>query len=420
LKCLISGTSHDGQGVGRLNSRVVFIPGALPGEEVDIEIIAEKNRYARGRLNSIIKPSDKRINPPCSYYGFCGGCVYQHASYELQLELKVIVVEQTLERIGKMNAEVSPCIPSPKPWRYRNKAVWHAANHGQGWLMGYYQPEDKQILGIDDCLLISEKMQLLSRSVKNALNNLPENVSPLEITIRESSWNKHLMLIISGSNLSSHREWLEDAGSEAESICTVYNNKIFNIKGKTYMEEKLLDVRYDFSPLAFFQVNHGQAENLIRIVRDLLDLKGGEHILDAYCGVGTLALNLARDAKKVMGIESFPSAVEDAIHNARLNNLQNCRFLAGKSEDVMPTLSQRFDVCILDPPRSGCHPKVIKTIAIQKIPRVIYVSCEPSTLARDLAAFNQSGYRVLKVQPLDMFPQTRHVECVTLMSRVKK
>ncbi len=418
MYCLINGISHDGRGVTRLNGKVVFVPRALPGEEVDVEIVEDKKNFAQGRMLSLISASPERADAPCRYYGVCGGCDYQHASYPLQLELKTAVVQQTLRRLGGLDIETADCIASPKPWRYRNKVTWHAAHNGREWRMGYYQSLNKQILPVRDCPLISESMQSLSEMAASVLKFLPESLSPLEIVIRESNLSKKLMLIAFGSGIGKYRKRFEETLGEGAALISVENNRVTAGPGDAHLLEKLGGIKFRLSPLTFFQVNHGQAEKLVDLVRGVLDLQGGEEILDAYCGAGTLALNLTAGLKRVIGVESFAGAIEDAQQNAVINEISNCRFISGSSEEILPTFTQRFDAVILDPPRSGCHPKVIESIGRQKIRRVVYVSCEPSTLARDLAAFKQVGYRASFVQPLDMFPQTRHVETVVLITRV--
>lgn len=228
------------------------------------------------------------------------------------------------------------------------------------------------------------------------------------------------MVIVSGIERKLVLQMLEDQHHIDLSWIHHQAGQCSVLSGEPFLREQLHNTSFEISPLAFFQVNHAQAEQILRIITQWLDLQGNEVILDAYCGVGSLALPLAGQVRKVMGIEAFKPAVKDAKANARLNGLRNTRFLAGLTEDVLPTLTNRFDAVILDPPRSGCAPGVVQSVARLKIPRVIYVSCEPSTLARDLALFKQEGYYVKEVQPLDMFPWTRHVETVILMSKVEK
>jgi len=416
VHCQIQGISHDGQGVGRIDGKVVFVPGALPGETVELSIIEEKRNYLRGRLNSIVEPSPARIDPPCLFFGRCGGCHYQHASYEMQVTLKTRVVEQTLQRIGSIDTDVSPCIPALKPWRYRNKVAWHGTMADGEWTFGYYRGESNDIINIDNCLLVSEAMQMTGLEISGVLKELKPG-APAEATVRQSNYNEALMAIVAGIDKEAALKILSRADGLLDSFYWLSTRGIECLKEGGRFEERIGEIRFGLSPLSFFQVNSEQAAKLVGLVGEALDLQGGEQLLDAYCGVGTLALSQAGRAKRVVGVESYPAAVEDARKNARLNGLNNCRFLAGDTAQVLPTLSQKFDAVILDPPRSGCHPQVIKAVERMKIPRVVYVSCDPSTLARDIARFQQAGYRIKTVRPLDMFPQTYHVECCVLLYR---
>lgn len=415
MHCLIQGISHDGQGVGRIEGKVVFVPGALPGEDVELTIVEEKKNYLRGRLTSIIKPAPERVDPPCLYFGQCGGCHYQHASYDLQVDLKTRVVEQTLQRVGGVEADIQPCVPAVRPWHYRNKAAWHGAMMDEIWKFGYYRGESNYIMDIDRCLLVSDAMQEAGLALGRALRQSSLR-TPLEVTVRESADGK-IMTIVSGMDSEAVRKLLPFVDEQIASFYVNNGKGIECLKEGRAFEERLCGIRFELSPLSFFQVNTEQAEKLVGMVRESLDLNGGEQLLDAYCGVGTLALSLAGQVKRVVGIESVSKAVEDAKKNARLNAFNNCRFLPGTAEQILPTLSQRFDAVVLDPPRAGCHPQVIKAVERMRIPRVVYVSCEPATLARDLGRFQQAGYRVKKVQPLDMFPQTYHVETVVVLYR---
>lgn len=417
MRSLVQGISHDGRGVGRIEGKAVFIPGALPGETVDIEVLEDKKSFARGRLLSVITAHPERTAPPCPYYGICGGCDYQHASYDLQLNLKTRVVEQTLARIAGLNISVQTCLASPKDWRYRNKVTWHA-KLGQGRPhMGYYLNQSRELLPVDDCLLISETMQALSNRVADLISSKAPDRDTLEIRVRESSASGELMLVIVGMT--------RESAEELKEVLDIYNSFILvdergvnhTLQGHSRLEERIDSLQFKISPLTFFQVNGGQTERMVGIIRKALNLEGGEQILDAYCGAGSLALGIAGQARKVVGVEAYPAAVEDAKYNARLNGLNNCRFICGPSEQILPTLSQRFDAVILDPPRSGCHPDVISAVNRLKIPQIVYVSCEPSTLARDLKRFMEVGYKVKSVQPLDMFPQTRHVETVVRLDK---
>ena len=263
-------------------------------------------------------------------------------------------------------------------------------------------------------------MQDLSNRITAGLQQLSPVDHPVDIVVRHSSLSGILTVITSGVSHEQARILADQVNDPSVSVAVADNNQVTPVAGQGTLEDAIGDIRYRFHPLSFFQVNPGQTANLVDIVKDLLSGQHSKQILDAYCGVGTIALQLAPLARKVVGIELYSPAVQEAKQNARLNGFRNCRFLTGAAENVLPTLTNRFDAVILDPPRLGCHPRVIQAISRLKIPTAVYVSCEPSTLARDLKRFQEAGYRVEKVRPLDMFPWTRHVETVVLMSRAGK
>ncbi|HWP97934.1 MAG TPA: 23S rRNA (uracil(1939)-C(5))-methyltransferase RlmD [Syntrophomonadaceae bacterium] len=416
MHCRIDGIGHDGQGVARIQGLAVFVPGALPGEEVEIQMVEKKRNWARARLVKLLDPSPSRVAPPCPYYTRCGGCSYQHANYALQLTLKKQVVSETLRRIGRVDTEVHDVMGMDTPWRYRNKATWHGSQRRGELQMGYFQQSSHTLLPVEDCLLISESMQAVSLFAFAQLRLLKRK-EKLELTVRESSFDKRLMLLLSGVSRREAQYVKDDLQDQADSVYWVDHEKEVLLAGNLVLEERLDNQAFRISPRAFFQVNHQQASKLIKIVHDFLDLQGGESILDAYCGIGSLALGFAKKARRVVGIEAFPGAVEDARNNAAINGLDNCRFLCGLCEEILPGLEEKFDAVILDPPRSGCRPEVIHAVARMNPSKLVYVSCEPSTLARDLSHFKEAGYHAVQVQPIDMFPQTRHIETVVRLER---
>ena len=418
MECYVDGISHGGEGVARINGKATFIPFSIPGETVSIRITEEKKNYQRAELENIIRSSPDRKEPPCPYYYKCGGCSYQHVDYQLQLNLKRQVVEETLKRIGGIEVEVNPTIGMENPWRYRNKVEWHTGIESGQPRLGFYTSNSKSLIDIDNCLLISTEMRAYSCYLNQHWQELriPENC---EIILRHSSCGQ-LMIIFNGTGTSEidFAQMLND--HEAASVYSIDQNVTRLHYGDTRLEEKLGDITFELSPLSFFQVNHSQTEKMLEIVKDFAQLRRSDTVLDAYCGTGSIALSLAQNVKKVVGVESFKSAIKDAKRSAFINNISNCKFVKGACEEIVPILEENFNVIILDPPRNGCKKELIQAV-INKSPRsIIYVSCNPSTLARDLALFKDTDYTVEKVQPIDMFPQTHHVECVVLMSRVEK
>ncbi|MEN6349844.1 MAG: 23S rRNA (uracil(1939)-C(5))-methyltransferase RlmD [Syntrophomonas sp.] len=419
MRCKIEGITHNGEGVGRVEGKAVFIPYAVPGELVDIEILEDKGRYARARLSSVLELSPGRREALCPNYYECGGCAYQHVDYSKQLELKRQVVSENLQRLGKIDIPVNPVIGMEEPWKYRNKVTWHVQKLGnEEAVMGYYQQASRNLVPIDSCPLISDKMNTISSQLQNLLPLLDFGDQG-EITLRESSFNHQCMLILNGLKNNPVKQIIGILSQLVDSIYLVKPGKYWHLAGRERLQEKIRDITFYLSPLAFFQVNSVQTGKMINIILNLNDFSN-EMVLDAYCGIGSIALNIAPVAERVVGVESSRSAVKDAIYNSQVNNLNNCEFIHGPCEKILPELKEQFDTVILDPPRSGCRREVVDSI-IKISPRtIIYVSCNPSTLARDLSLFAQGGFKLIEVQPIDLFPQTYHVECVVLMSRADK
>jgi len=415
LRCFVDGISHSGEGVARIDGKATFIPFAIPGETVDVKIIEEKKTFQRARLEEVVTSSPDRIDAPCPYYYKCGGCSYQHVNYNRQLELKRQVVKDSLKRIGGIDIEVNPVLGMEFPWRYRNKVEWHTGIKNGKATMGYYINDSRVLIGIDSCLLISQEMEDLSKYIKDHLKELriPEGC---EIIMRQSAANQEIMVIFNGKGSSDIDFARMLNHQEVASIHSIDQGKTRLHYGEPALEEKIFSTDFDISPLAFFQVNHYQTEKLIGVVKEFAQLRETDNVLDAYCGTGSIALSIADYVQKVVGIESGKPAIKDAKRNAFKNNIKNCRFIKGACEEVIPELEEKFNVVILDPPRAGCKPEVIKAITLMAPERVVYVSCNPATVARDLAMFVKDGYNVAEVQPIDMFAQSHHVESVILMT----
>jgi 23S rRNA (uracil1939-C5)-methyltransferase len=411
LRCTIEGISYDGAGVTRIKGKAVFIPFAIPDETVEIDIVEERNKYSTAKLREVVKPSPERVEPVCSYYYQCGGCSYQHIDYFGQLKYKRQVVVDNLTRIGKITVPVNTILGMECPWRYRNKVTWHVRN-GR---LGYYADNTVSLVPVDACSLITERLEEVSRVLARQLIQTNSS-SDGEVVLRESSVNGDIMAVF--RQIEVVPALVESLKPHCSSIYNMEDNRFKHIHGKAFLDEKINDISFRLSPGSFFQVNHRQTLILIAKVLEYLNLKGDENVLDAYCGIGSISLPLAKTCKSVLGVESFTAAVEDARLNAKLNNLANCEFLSGPCERVLPKLKRSFDAVVLDPPRAGCKRAAIMAITDRFPAKVVYVSCNPATLARDLAVFTEQGYRVKEVQPVDMFPWTRHVECVVLMSRL--
>lgn len=407
----------DGSGVGYMNGIATFVPGLLPRETGEVEVYEAKKKWQRARLLKIIKSSPARIDAPCSVFEGCGGCQLQHTTYEETLQWKQRWVEDALSRIGKLSVEVKPTIGMPIPWRYRNKARLHREPTGK---LGYFKEKSKDLVHFSDCLLLSERMNRWIRLTEGFLTEGFEEIHTL--TFRENTMGEGLLLlegppskVLSAEDNPEFFEALFKEGvrsvwgTDSEgSLALIWGDEVFS--------QTILDMSFEVSPLSFLQVNSLQTDVLYAHVLAEAALTGEETVWDLYSGIGTLTLALALKAKKVTGIEENSFAVEDAIQNAVNNNaIGHVEFLKGKVESRMMKIEEQPDVVVLDPPRTGMHPVVVNRLLELKPQRIIYVSCDPGTLARDLGVLTQGGYRVDSVQPVDMFPWTQHVECVIVL-----
>lgn len=414
MRCTIQGISHQGEGVGRVDGQVVFIPFALPGEEVEIEIKENRKSYARAVMTEIISASPDRIDPPCPHYFTCGGCAYQHVRYEKEIEYKRQIVIDSLLRIGKIDTEVQPVAAMEDPWGYRNKVTWHIGSDHHGKVLGYYAAGTHRVIPITKCLLLPEKIQRISEFLSGVVKSIGTGRNAA-ITIRKSSLDDTIMLVFHECSLD--KKLLKRLSGMADSIYTASREGFKHLYGLEKLNEKAGEVLFQLSPGAFFQVNPVQAEKLIHLVRKSLEHGDWENLLDAYCGVGTFTLNIADMGQKIIGVEDYPQAIDDAQNNAALNNIKNCEFITGASEKVLPELNTRFDAVVVDPPRAGLKPVVVETLIKTRPLQITYVSCNPATLARDLKGFVEAGYNVHQVKPVDMFPRTSHCEVCCLLTK---
>lgn len=410
--------SSDGSGVGYHEGKATFVSGLLPGETGQIRIVEEKKNWQRGQLLSLCKTSPERIEPPCSVFGRCGGCQLQHLNYAQTLLWKKRWVEDALTRIGKIPLEkvkVHPTLGMDEPWRYRNKARLH---RGEDNSLGYYQEKSKATVPFTDCLLLSEPMNRWVRKAEVLLGQQDKRLFPdlNALTFRENSQGEGMLILDSLKEAQGAEVWAEMSGGIHSVWSIASSGEPERIAGQKEFTEDVLGAEFKISPLAFLQVNPVQTRKLYNRVLNWAELSDGKVVWDLYCGIGTISLALAAKAKKVWGIEENPYAVEDARENAKRNKVNNVEFIAGKAEDTFQKIGDSPQIVVLDPPRAGAHRKVLEGLLELKPEQIIYVSCDPGTLARDLGILQNGGYQVAEVQPVDMFPWTVSVETCVLLS----
>ena len=381
---------NQGRGIGRLNNKIIFIPNTLIDEEVEVNITLEKKDYLEGKVINYIKKSNMRIEEKCNKD--CGGCNLLHLNYKDQLELKENNIKKIIKKFLKENIKINNIIASDIEYNYRNKITLHINNNK----IGLYKPKTNEIVEIDNCLLVDDKINNIIKELKKY--DLSNNK---EIIIRSTSINTMLIIDKYINNIES---------INADTI--ICNNKI--IKGTGYIEEIINNYRYLISKDSFFQINRKQTEKLYDLVLKYAHLTGKEQILDLYCGTGTIGLYMAKNAQKVLGIEINKEAIEMANKNKALNNVNNIEFICGDAKEVIKKVNNNIDLIILDPPRSGLYKGMIEDIYKFNSKKIIYVSCNPITLARDLNILKEK-YNILEIQPIDMFPNTYHVECVCIL-----
>lgn len=431
----IEGYSHAGEGVGRFEGKPVFIPLAARGETVRFEITEEKKDLLRGKLLEIIEPSPWRTAPPCPAYHSCGGCHLLHLDYEEQLYFKEQRVISALTRIGGLSKiTVSPILRMDNPWRYRHTARFHIKHSSEGLEIGYYQLKSHILEEIKDCPLLPEDFFHLRNAVADFLGKLKgiRHIPASQVVLRKGWETGDLLVQLLSEDFPG--------GLDRESISALAID-FPNLKGlvisltdrpeipemilfgHSYYTDVISGVRFRIPAGAFFQNNPIQTDALVRTVSSFIEPHPHETVLDLYCGVGLFAHTLAPLVNRVYGIEENKEAVTAAEENAEINGNKNTEFMEGKVEKILPSLAKKDikpDAVILDPPRSGSTPQALREICGTSPKKIIYVSCDPATLARDVAILVREGYEVEKVQPIDMFPHTYHVECVVLLVKPEK
>ena len=436
----------DGEGIGKADGFTVFVKDAVIGDTVRAKIMKAKKNYGYGRLEEIITPSPDRVEPKCQFARQCGGCQLQTLSYEKQLEFKTSKVRGHLERIGGfIDIPMEKILGMEQPFHYRNKAQFPVGKSKDGRIItGFYAGRTHSIIENRDCALgVTRNKEVLDRVIahmeKFHIQPYDENTGKglvRHVLIRYGFFTDEMMvcLIINGEKLPGEEALVKSLRQIPETVSVMVNvnkkrnnvilgEKVRLLWGQPYITDKIGEISYQISPLSFFQVNPYQTGRLYGKALEYAQLSGNETVWDLYCGIGTISLFLAQKAKMVRGVEIIPAAIENAKENARLNGFANTEFFVGKAEEVLPEqfarTGERADVIVVDPPRKGCDETLLSTIIKMQPDRVVYVSCDSATLARDLKYLCERGYELKKVCPVDMFPNTVSVETVVLLSHKK-
>lgn len=433
---------YEGEGIAKIDNKYpIFIEGALKGEKVKVRIVKVNKNFAYGKLMEVLEASEERVNPPCAIYKRCGGCKLQHASYKAQLDFKWDRVKDCVSKIGKLDPSIVKYpLGMENPWRYRNKVQLPIGLINGEVKIGFFAPRSHDIIDMESCLIqdeIGDKVVKLTREWIEKFNIRPYNVDGeydekgivRHIMIRRGfTTNEVMVVLVTNGEKLPHKEEFVDLmiknipgiKSIIQNINSKKTNVILGLESKTLWGEDTIsdyigDFRFNISPLSFFQVNPTQTEVLYGKALEYANLTGNEEVFDAYCGTGTITLFLSQKAKKVYGVEIIPQAIDNAWINAKENKVENVEFFVGESEVVIPDLINKgvkADVVVVDPPRKGCDKKLLDAITNIDAKKIVYVSCDPSTLGRDLKVLEENGYKTLEVQPVDMFPNTSHVENV--------
>ncbi len=444
----ITGLTSEGSGVGRIDGIAVFVPFSAIGDRLKVLIVKAKKSFAYGKILEVLKPSPDRIKADCPVFGRCGGCVYRHLSYNAERASKQLVVQNNIQRIGGFEGfEVEPILADDvRTLGYRNKAQYPFGIIDEKPAAGFYSARSHRITPSPYCAL---QPPVFAEILDYTLNFLEQNgVSIYDESTHSGLW-RHLFLrqaqktgeimvmpVINGNALPSKNEYVNGLKNllgdnltsvmlniNTEDTNVILGNECLHLYGQGFITDELCGVKVRISPLSFYQVNRDMAERLYLKAAEYADPKG-KTVLDLYCGAGTIGLSMAKSAKKIIGVEIIPDAVEDAKINARENGIENAEFICGDAAKAAEILAKRKlhpDVVIVDPPRKGCEEKLLQIIAHEFSPeKIVYVSCDSATLSRDLKILASNGYKLLKATPCDLFPGTPHVECCALLCRAQQ
>jgi 23S rRNA (uracil1939-C5)-methyltransferase len=442
LKGEIKDLSHEGKGILKVDNFTLFVEGGLIGDIVEIEIVNVKKRFGLGKVLNIIEPSKDRINSKCNISNICGGCQFQELQYIKQLQWKKNKVKMDLVKIGGISqVEVKDTLGMEDPLRYRNNVQIPVGFQDNKVVLGFYEKGSYEIANMNKCIIQPEIGDKTAEIIRNwmekynikAYDKVSKKGILRHIGIRTNKDNKAMLILVAAvDKLPYEKELIDMLTSNLKDIESIYQNinkmntsvtygrSFKKLYGKDKLIDWIGDYRFYISPNSFFQVNRNQSKVLYDKVVEYLDLRKEDTVFDLYCGIGTISLYLAYKAKKVYGVEIVKEAILDAKENAKLNNISNVEFIEGKSEEIFPRLMKKGvkgNKVVLDPPRKGCEKEVLETIIEMAPEKVVYVSCNSTTMARDVAFLVENGYKVEEAQPVDMFPMTSHVETICLMSK---
>jgi len=438
---------YEGEGIAKIEGYPIFIEGALTGEKVKVKIVKMKKTYGYGKILEILEKAEDRVEPKCVNFKHCGGCSIQHMSYKKQLDFKWERVKDCISKIGGLSQEIVKYpLGMETPYRYRNKVQLPIGKVNGEIVVGFYAARSHNIINIKNCLIqdeVADKVSSITRKWINKNNIEPTTIDGVfnpkgvvkHIMIRKGFKTGEVMVVLVATtkNVPFIEEFKDLIVNSIEGIKSVMLNvnpketnvilgeKNITLHGGDTIQDYIGGFRFYISPVSFFQINPVQTKVLYNKVLEFADLTGEETVFDAYCGTGTITLFLSKKAKMVYGVEVIEDAILNAKENAKINSVDNVKFAVGKAEDVIPALIKKgikADVIVVDPPRKGCDIKLLEAIGQTKPAKVIYVSCDPSTLARDLKILKGFGYETIEVQPVDMFAQTGHIECVVKLERV--
>ena len=445
----IISVGYEGEGIAKIDGYPIFIEGAILGEKVKVLIVKAKKNYAYGKLLEVIEASEERIEPKCKVYKRCGGCTVQHMNYKKQLDYKFERVKDCISKIGGLDSSlVEYPIGMKEPERYRNKVQLPVGIVKGELSIGFYAPRSHNIINLETCLIqdeVADKVADITRKWMTKYNISAASIDGVfnknglirHVMIRKGFTTNEVMVVLVSTKKSvpNIENFIEEIKNNIEGIKSIILNvnkentnvilgqECITLWGKDTITDYIDNFKFNISPLSFFQVNPVQTEKLYSKALEYAGLTGEETVFDAYCGTGTITLFLSQKAKKVYGVEIIEPAIINARENAKINNIDNAEFFVGKSEEIIPELIEKGivpEVIVVDPPRKGCDIKLLEAIGKAKPKRVVYVSCDPSTLARDLKILEEKGYKTEKVQPVDMFPHTSHIENVTSLIKEQR